>query len=218
MRPRATKSRRVSAPGDGKGNLKRQSVLLPPYFVERQHGVRFKAHDLRSFDTNLELKAVASAVLLIAVNTPSAWRGLLVADARLRQPRGHGIDANLRTLSLAFGEAFPAARIAIPRWRRRPHRNSEDARIQRSQACGSGNLPIRRQCHALRLRRCVPAVRSTDDEREKENGDRAVGTQLAADHRASRTATPRRSYKVRRSCSGIGSTRPINRFSMPQAR
>ncbi len=74
----------------------------------------FKAPRFAFFRLNLGPKAVASAVLLIAVNTAlvvGAGYWSLTRDFDNRAERD--IDANLRTLSLAFGEAFPAARIAI---------------------------------------------------------------------------------------------------------
>ena len=63
---------------------------------------------------NLGPKAIISAALLIAVNTAlvvGAGYCSLTRDFDTRAERD--IDANLRTLSLAFGEAFPTARIAI---------------------------------------------------------------------------------------------------------
>jgi methyl-accepting chemotaxis protein len=65
---------------------------------------------------NLGPKAVMSAALLIAVNTALVagagyWSLTRDFDARAE----HDIDANLRTLSLAFGETFPNAKIAISR-------------------------------------------------------------------------------------------------------
>src|SRR3984893_9625122 len=59
-------------------------------------------------------KAVLSAALLIAVNTAlvvGAGYWSLTRDFDARAERD--IDANLRTLALAFGESFPAAKIAI---------------------------------------------------------------------------------------------------------
>src|SRR3977135_1154587 len=63
---------------------------------------------------NLGPKAVLSAALLIAVNTAlvvGAGYWSLSRDFDTRALRD--IDANLRTLSLAFGETFPNAKIAI---------------------------------------------------------------------------------------------------------
>src|SRR5258708_25428427 len=63
---------------------------------------------------NLGPKAVLSAALVIAVNTAlvvGAGYWSLTRDFDARAERD--IDANLRTLSLAFGETFPDAKIAI---------------------------------------------------------------------------------------------------------
>src|SRR3981189_2474850 len=63
---------------------------------------------------NLGPKAVISAALLIAVNTAlvaGAGYWSLTRDFDTRAERD--IDANLRTLSLAFGETFPNAKIAV---------------------------------------------------------------------------------------------------------
>src|SRR3979411_938120 len=63
---------------------------------------------------NLGPKAVLSAALLIAVNTAlvvGAGYWSLTRDFDARAERD--IDANLRTLSLAFGETFPNAKVAI---------------------------------------------------------------------------------------------------------
>jgi len=63
---------------------------------------------------NLGPKAVISAALLIAVNTAlvvGAGYWSLTRDFNTRAERD--IDMNLRTLSLAFGETFPEAKIAI---------------------------------------------------------------------------------------------------------
>src|SRR3984957_13227314 len=63
---------------------------------------------------NLGPKAVLSAALLIAVNTAlvvGAGYWSLTRDFDTRANRD--IDVNLRTLSLAFGETFPGAKITI---------------------------------------------------------------------------------------------------------
>src|SRR5260370_12605261 len=63
---------------------------------------------------NLGPKAVLSAALLIAVNTAlvvGAGYWSLTRDFDARAERD--IDANLRTLSLAFSETFPSAKIAV---------------------------------------------------------------------------------------------------------
>src|SRR3982074_1903134 len=63
---------------------------------------------------NLGPKAVLSAALLIAVNTAlvvGAGYWSLTRDFDARAERD--IEVNLRTLGLAFGDAFPNAKIAI---------------------------------------------------------------------------------------------------------
>src|SRR6267378_4784852 len=63
---------------------------------------------------NLGPKAILSAALLIAVNTAlvaGAGYWSLTRDFDTRAERD--IDANLRTLSLAFAESFPNVKIAI---------------------------------------------------------------------------------------------------------
>ena len=63
---------------------------------------------------NLGPKAVLSAAILIAMNTAlvvGAGYWSLTHDFDARAERD--IDVNLRTLSLAFGESFPDARIEI---------------------------------------------------------------------------------------------------------
>jgi methyl-accepting chemotaxis protein len=134
---------------------------------------------------NLGPKAVLSAALLIAVNTvlvAGAGYWSLSRDFDTRAVRD--IDANLRTLSLAFGEAFPDAKIAI--------RNGVVDRIEiprmpefgdhkivdraTSYVGGNATLFVYDEASQQFVRRTTNV--------KKENGDRAVGTQLAADHPA----------------------------------
>jgi len=132
---------------------------------------------------NLGPKAVISAALLIAVNTAlvaGAGYWSLSRDFDTRSLRD--IDANLRTLSLAFGETFPDAKIAI-----------RDGVVQRveipqmpefadhkivdratSYVGGNATLFVYDEATQQFVRRTTNV--------KKENGDRAVGTQLAADH------------------------------------
>src|SRR5260370_24004132 len=74
----------------------------------------FKGKSLAFLRLNLGPKAVLSAALLIAVNTAlvvGAGYWSLTRDFDARAERD--IDANLRTLSLAFSETFPSAKIAV---------------------------------------------------------------------------------------------------------
>ena len=132
---------------------------------------------------NLGPKAVLSAALLIAVNTAlvvGAGYWSLSRDFDTRALRD--IDANLRTLSLAFGETFPNAKIAIrdgvverieipqmPEF-------SDHKIVDRATSYVGGNATLFVYDDASQQ-----FVRRTTNVK-KENGDRAVGTQLAADH------------------------------------
>src|SRR6266702_2693711 len=130
---------------------------------------------------NLGPKAVLSAALLIAVNTAlvvGAGYWSLSRDFDTRALRD--IDANLRTLSLAFGETFPNAKIAIrdgvverieipqvPEF-------SDHKIVDRATSYVGGNATLFVYDDASQQ-----FVRRTTNVK-KENGDRAVGTQLAA--------------------------------------
>src|SRR6266436_803024 len=132
---------------------------------------------------NLGPKAVLSAALLIAVNTAlvvGAGYWSLSRDFDTRALRD--IDANLRTLSLAFGETIPNAKIAIrdgvverieipqmPEF-------SDHKIVDRATSYVGGNATLFVYDDASQQ-----FVRRTTNVK-KENGDRAVGTQLAADH------------------------------------
>ena len=132
---------------------------------------------------NLGPKAVMSAAFLIAVNTAlvvGAGYWSLSRDFDTRALRD--IDANLRTLSLAFGETFPNAKIAIrdgvverieipqmPEF-------SDHKIVDRATSYVGGNATLFVYDDASQQ-----FVRRTTNVK-KENGDRAVGTQLAPDH------------------------------------
>ncbi|MGY4288115.1 methyl-accepting chemotaxis protein [Bradyrhizobium sp. LM2.7] len=144
----------------------------------------------------LGTKAVLCAVLLIAVNTAlvvgAGYWSLTTAinDRALRD-----IEVNLRTLALAFAETAPDARIAM-----------KDGAVARAEI---PKMPDFRD-HAI-VDRAVSYVggnatlfafddasgqfvrRSTNV--KKENGERAVGTQLAADHPAQALLRRGEAYK-----------------------
>ena len=140
---------------------------------------------LRVLRLNLGPKAVIGAALLIAVNTAllvGAGYWSLTRDFDTRAERD--IDASLRTLSLAFGETFPDAKIAIrdgvvdrieipqmPEF-------SDHKIVDRATSYVGGNATLFVYDEASQQ-----FVRRTTNVK-KENGDRAVGTQLAADHPA----------------------------------
>ena len=132
---------------------------------------------------NLGPKAVISAALLIAINTAllvGAGYWSLTRDFDIRAERD--IDLNLRTLSLAFSEAFQEAkisirdgvvdRIEIPKMPEfADHRIVDRAT---SYVGGNATLFVYDEASQQFVRRTTNV--------KKENGDRAVGTQLAADH------------------------------------
>jgi methyl-accepting chemotaxis protein len=134
---------------------------------------------------NLGPKAVLSAALLIAVNTAlvaGAGYWSLSRDFDTRAQRD--IDGNLRTLSLAFGETFPNAKIAvrdgvvdrieIPQMPEFADHKIVDRAT--SYVGGTATLFVYDDASQQFVRRTTNL--------KKENGDRAVGTQLAADHPA----------------------------------
>jgi methyl-accepting chemotaxis protein len=150
----------------------------------------------RFWRLNLGPKAVFSAALLIAVNTAlvaGAGYWSLSRDFDARALRD--IDVNLRALTLAFGETYPNAKIEI-----------RDGVVERVEIAGMPTFTD----HAI-VDRAVGYVGGNatlfvyDDATQqflrrttnvkKENGDRAVGTQLAADSPAQPVVRSGRAYK-----------------------
>jgi methyl-accepting chemotaxis protein len=132
---------------------------------------------------NLGPKAVMSAALLIAINTAllvGAGYWSLTRDFDIRAKRD--IDLNLRALSLAFGETFQDAKITIrdgvvDRIEIPKMPELADHRIvDRATSYVGGNATLFAYDDASQqfFRRTTNV--------KKENGDRAVGTQLAPDH------------------------------------
>ncbi|MGH6752280.1 MAG: Cache 3/Cache 2 fusion domain-containing protein, partial [Bradyrhizobium sp.] len=138
---------------------------------------------LPSLKLRLGTKAVISAILLIAVNTAlvvgAAYWSLTseFGDRALRD-----IEVNLRTLALSFAETYPNAKItlkdgivakaevpAMPEFK-------DHAIVDRSVGYVGGNatLFVYDETSNQFVRRSTNV--------KKENGDRAVGTQLAPDH------------------------------------
>jgi methyl-accepting chemotaxis protein len=155
-----------------------------------------KAGSFALLRLNLGPKAVLCAVLLIVVNTAlvaGAAYWSLSGDFDNRAERD--IDVNLRTLSLAFGETFPDAKIAIrdgivnrieipkmPEF-------SDHMIVDRatSYVGGTATLFVYDDASQQFVRRTTNL--------KKENGDRAVGTQLAADHPAQSVLRHGEAYK-----------------------
>ena len=141
-------------------------------------------------------KAVLSAALLIAVNTvlvAGAGYWSLSRDFDTRAVRD--IDVNLRTLGLAFGETFSNAKIAvrdgvvdrieIPQMPEFADHKIVDRAT--SYVGGTATLFVYDDASQQFVRRTTNL--------KKENGDRAVGTQLAADHPAQAVLRRGEAYK-----------------------
>src|ERR1041385_8201373 len=136
-----------------------------------------------SLKLKLGTKAVISAVLLIALNTAlvigAAYWSL---SSEFNQRAYRDIEVNLRTLALAFAETYPEAKIAIAggslttaEMAKMPDFN-DHAIVDRAVSYTGGNATLFVYDDASNQ-----FIRRTTNVK-KENGDRAVGTQLAADH------------------------------------
>jgi methyl-accepting chemotaxis protein len=155
-----------------------------------------KGTSLAFLRLNLGPKAVLSAAILIALNT-----ALVVGAGYWSLTRGfearaeRDIDTNLRTLSHAFGEAFPDAKIAIrdgvverieitkmPEF-------SDHKIVDRATSYVGGTATLFAYDDASQQ-----FVRRTTN-LKKENGDRAVDTQLTADHPAQAVLRHGKAYK-----------------------
>src|SRR3974390_1275045 len=133
---------------------------------------------------NLGPKAMLGAALLIAVNTAllvAAGYWSLTRDFNIRAVRD--IDTSLRTLTLAFGEAYPDAkitlrsdgvvdRVVIPKMPQFTDHRIVDRAV--SYVGGNATLFVYDEATDQYVRRTTNV--------KKENGDRAVGTHLAAVH------------------------------------
>ncbi len=132
---------------------------------------------------NLGPKAVLGAALLIAVNTALvAGAGYWSLSRDFDKSALDDIDVNLRTLSLAFAESFSNAKVTLRdgvvervEIARMPE-FSDHKIVDRAVGYVGGNatLFVYDDTSKQFIRRTTNV--------KKENGDRAVGTQLAADH------------------------------------
>ncbi|MFN8333438.1 MAG: Cache 3/Cache 2 fusion domain-containing protein [Saprospiraceae bacterium] len=136
-----------------------------------------------SLKLKLGTKAVICAILLIALNTGlvigAAWWSL---SSDFNQRAFRDIEVNLRTLALAFAETFPEAKIGIANgavikaeMAKMPE-FKDHAIVDRAVSYTGGNATLFAYDDATNQF----VRRSTN--LKKENGDRAVGTQLAPDH------------------------------------
>jgi methyl-accepting chemotaxis protein len=156
----------------------------------------FKGNGLAFLRLNLGPKAIIGAALLIALNTALlvvAGYWSLTRDFKVRAE--YDIDVNLRTLSLAFGESFQNAKIAIregvvERVEIPQMPEFSDHRIvdrATSYVGGNATLFVYDDVSQQFVRRTTNV--------KKENGDRAVGTQLAPDHPAQAALRRGEAYK-----------------------
>src|SRR3569832_825788 len=132
---------------------------------------------------NLGPKAALCAALLITINAAllvGAGYWSLTRDFNTRAVRD--IDLSLRTLTLAFGEAYPDTKISIRdgvvqrvEVQRMPE-FTDHRIVDRAISYVGGNATLFVYDDAT-----SQFVRRTTNVK-KENGDRAVGTQLATDH------------------------------------
>src|ERR1700730_10431510 len=176
--------------------VKNKFSWIKPIFWRSWMAFGLKGSSFAFLRLNLGPKAVLSAAVLIAVNTAlvvGAGYWSLTRDFDARAERD--IDANLRTLSLAFGETFPNAKIAIrdgvvdrieiPQMPEFSDHKIVDRAI--SYVGGTATLFVYDDASQQFVRRTTNV--------KKENGERAVGTQLAADHPAQAALRRGQAYK-----------------------
>jgi len=136
-----------------------------------------------SLKLKLGTKAVICAILLIALNTGlvigAAWWSL---SSEFNQRAYRDIEVNLRTLALAFAETYSDAKISISNgalakaeMAKMPEFKDHSI-VDRAVSYTGGNATLFVYDDASNQF----VRRSTN--LKKENGDRAVGTQLAPDH------------------------------------
>jgi methyl-accepting chemotaxis protein len=155
-----------------------------------------KSRRLAFLRLNLGPKAALSAALLIAVNAVllvGAGYWSLTREFNSRAERD--IDLSLRTLTLAFSESFPDTKISIhdgivdrvevPRMPELTDHRIVDRST--SYVGGNATLFVYDDATDKFVRRSTNV--------KKENGDRAVGTQLAADHPAQAVTRHGHAYK-----------------------
>jgi len=144
----------------------------------------------------LGTKAVLCAVLLIAMNTALVvGAGYWSLTSAFNERALRDIEVNLRTLALAFAEIVPEAKItmrdgAVARAEIPKMPDFKDhAIVDRvtSYVGGSATLFVFDDASGQFIRRSTNL--------KKENGDRAVGTQLAADHPAQSVLRRGEAYK-----------------------
>src|SRR5690349_9629066 len=136
-----------------------------------------------SLKLKLGTKAVICAILLIAVNTGLVvGAGYWTLSSEFNQRAYRDIEVNLRTLALAFAETYPDAKITVSNgvltkaeMAKMPEfKDHSIVDRQVSYTGGNATLFVYDDASNQFVRRSTNL--------KKENGDRAVGTQLAPDH------------------------------------
>ncbi len=144
----------------------------------------------------LGTKAVICAILLIAMNTALVvGAGYWSLTSEFNQRAYRDIEVNLRTLALAFAEAFPEAKISISNGalakaeiaKMPEFRDHTIVDRQVSYTGGNATLFVYDDASNQFVRRTTNV--------KKENGDRAVGTQLAPDHPGQAVLRKGQAYK-----------------------
>jgi methyl-accepting chemotaxis protein len=149
-----------------------------------------------SLKLKLGTKAVICAILLIALNTGlvigAAWWSL---STEFNQRAYRDIEVNLRTLALAFAETYPEAKISVSNgavtkadMEKMPEFKDHSI-VDRAVSYTGGNATLFVYDDASNQF----VRRSTN--LKKENGDRAVGTQLAPDHPGQQPLRKGEAYK-----------------------
>ena len=151
---------------------------------------------LRSARLSLGPKAIVLVVLLVMMNTILiVGAGHWSLDRNFAVRAEHDIDTNLRTLSLAFAESSPdtkvtlrdgvVERIELPQM----PKFKDHGIVDRATSYVGGNATLFAYDEASK-----EFVRRTTNVK-KENGDRAVGTRLAADSPAQAVVRSGKAYK-----------------------
>src|SRR5262245_36617224 len=149
-----------------------------------------------SLKLKLGTKAVICAILLIAMNTGLVvGAGYWTLSSEFSQRAYRDIEVNLRTLALAFAETYPDAKIAVSNgtvataeMAKMPEFKDHSI-VDRAVSYTGGNATLFVYDDASNqfIRRSTNL--------KKENGDRAVGTQLAPDHPGQQPLRKGEAYK-----------------------
>ena len=163
----------------------------------------------------LILIGLVVALTTTCVVTAAYWALSNEFSARAR----NDIETNLRTLALVYATKYPETKIKLegdkvvraeaPSF---PGIFPDHTIVDTTAAYAGGNATLFQWDQATKQ-----FVRRTTNVK-KENGDRAIGTQLAPDHPGQEPLRAARPIKGRRFCSAASSTRPTSRSSIRRTR